>query len=170
LIWGWLTDSHWMAELVADRLIYNSATNRPTQAGSYTMMLPGMSVCGNGIGTVKVDKAGNVVWNGTLADGTSVSQATTLSKQGRWPLYASVYGGTGEVISWMQFSSQPDSDLTGQTIWIKPASRAAYYPLGTTNGRGVQLGRCGSLQRRGPTQWNGPPASWCLVEADWGNR
>src|SRR5258708_25924926 len=121
-----------MAELVADRLIYNSMTNRPAQAGNYTMMLPGMGVCGNGIGTVKVDKAGNVVWNGTLADGTSVSQTTTLSNQGRWPLYASVYGGTGEVISWMQFFSQSDSDLTGQTIWIKPASWAACSPSGST--------------------------------------
>src|SRR5258708_6252856 len=123
-----------MAELVADRLIYNSMTNRPAQAGNYTMMLPGMGVCGNGIGTVKVDKAGNVVWSGTLADGTAVSQTTTLSKQGRWPLYASLYGGTGEIISWMQFASQSDSDLAGQTIWIKPAGRVAYYPMGMTNG------------------------------------
>jgi hypothetical protein len=131
---GLVSDTNWTASLVADRLVYNASKYPASQWGNYTMVVPGMGECGDGIATVKVDKGGNVQWSATLADGTKASQNTTLSRLGIWPLYASLYNGAGEVIAWIQFTNQPASDLSGQTIWFKPGGmRTAYYAGGMTN-------------------------------------
>ena len=82
-----------------------------------------------------VSAGGVVKWSGTLADGTKVSQTSAVSKDGLWPLYRSIYGGGGAVISWMQFNTNlPASDLSGQFIWIKPAGLSTKsFPAGFTN-------------------------------------
>src|SRR6185369_2433634 len=133
---GRVSSGNWSSDLLADRVVW-SKTHPAGQAGSYTLVIPGSSngssPRGSGFGTVKVDGAGVVKWVGTLADGTKVSQGSGLSKQGIWPLYSSVYGGGGVVVSWMQFASQAESDLGGQLVWMKPAGMGGYYPRGFTN-------------------------------------
>jgi len=131
---GTVSDGHWFADLLADRQI--SATSK---AGKYTLIIPGdaeddNSPGGHGFGTATLDGSGTIKWSGTLADGTKVTQSSALSRQGIWPLYAPLYGGGGSVISWIQFTNQPESDLSGDLIWMKPASPASrYYPRGFTN-------------------------------------
>jgi len=140
---------------MADRVVF-SATGNPASAyaGTYTMVIPapassdnsgafvtsgvmavpaaGNGPSGAGFGTVKVDPAGNVQWSGVLPDGTKVSQSTTISEQGIWPLYASLYGGSGSLVSWAQFSG--NGTLSGELIWSRQSgANSKYYPQGFTN-------------------------------------
>jgi hypothetical protein len=126
-------NSSWTAAVEADRLVFNRAKNATPKSGAYTMVLaPGTnSLFGYGFGAVKVDAGGALQWSGTLADGTKVSQATTLSKDGFWPLFTPLYSGNGLMMSWLQFTNPPDlsSAINGQALWVKPAG-AKYYPAG----------------------------------------
>jgi hypothetical protein len=137
---GVITDSlsNYVAQLDADRLVFSAKTNPAPQQGSYTMAIPADSSgpAGYGYGTMTVSAGGVVKWSGTLADGTKVNQSSAVSKDGLWPLYCSIYGGGGGVISWMQFNTNlPASDVSGQPfIWIKPAGLSAQsFPAGFTN-------------------------------------
>ncbi len=136
---GVITDSlsAYVAQLDADRLIFNAGSNPAPQRGSYTIAIPPDSSgpAGYGYGTMTVSSAGLVQLTGTLADGTKLSQKSALSKDGLWPLYSSIYGGAGAVISWMQFNTNiPESDLSGQFVWIKPAGLSSKsFPGGFTN-------------------------------------
>ncbi len=131
-------DGAWSADLVADRLVFD-ATRRSPYAGNYTFIVPGNGTssaqpAGDGFGTVKIDAGGKLQFSATLADGTKVTQKSAISREGVWPLYASLYGGSGSVIAWVKFDAQADSDLGGSLIWTKPAgSSAKYYPAGFTN-------------------------------------
>jgi hypothetical protein len=119
---GTITDGTWTSEILADRQVYTKSYNA-SEAGSYTMVIPADSASanspqGNGFGTVTVDKLGNVAFGGSLADGTKVSQKSGLSKAGIWPLYASLYGGSGSMLSWVQIDSA-NNDLSGELLWLK---------------------------------------------------
>ena len=133
---GRILTSTWSAELMADRATFSKAAHPANYAGYYTMAIPPASnsagPAGYGYGSVKIDAAGTVLWSAKLADGTVVSQKTTLSKQGVWPLYAAPHNRQGLVISWVQFTT---NDAGGQVIWIKPAGTPGkLYPAGFTNG------------------------------------
>ncbi len=90
-----------------------------------------------------------------LADGTRVSQNGAVSKQGIWPLYGVVYGGKGALMSWIQFTTnQPDSDLSGDLIWIKPGGlRGAWYPGGFTNAASAMGSRYHAISRARVLEW-----------------
>ena len=135
-IQGTVTSSGWTADLLADRQVYSKRNPAP-QAGNYTLLIPGVlpgttAPGGDGIGTVKVDVSGNVQFSGTLADGTRITQKSTLSKQGIWPFYTALYGGRGVVASWMQFGT--NAELAGQLLWLKSVGASVKsYPGGFTN-------------------------------------
>jgi hypothetical protein len=82
---------------------------------------------------VTISANGNVQWNGTLADGTKVTQKSALSKNGVWPLYSSLYSGAGSLIGWVQFTNRVGDDLNGTVFWILPPNHSAQYPAGFTN-------------------------------------
>ena len=133
--------TNWTSQLLADRAVASPVT--VGLAGqSFTLAVPPVASTngpvGFGYGTINVSSAGLVQWAGTLADGTKVSQSTGLSKQGLWPLFASLYGGGGVAVSWMQFTQATNGgDVSGQFIWIKNGNLApkyaASYPQGITN-------------------------------------
>ncbi|MEY2427331.1 MAG: hypothetical protein QOJ40_216 [Verrucomicrobiota bacterium] len=132
---GHITDGVWSADLLA----YRKSANSSSLAGNYTMQFPADALSSNGpggigYGTAKVDARGSVQWSGVLADGTKVSQKTGVSSQGTWPLYASLYSGNGSILSWMQFADKPDSDFSGQLLWLKTAAAGGKsYARGFTN-------------------------------------
>jgi hypothetical protein len=138
---GSVSDGDWLASLWADRAIFDARKNPATNyAGSYTMIIPGHNDDeffpeGDGYGPVTVDLSGNVrLAAGLLADNSSLSQNTTVSKDGRWPFYESLYAGSGSALSWITFTNQTDSDLHGAFSWIKPArTNDHFYPGGFTN-------------------------------------
>jgi hypothetical protein len=132
-----VNDNSWTAQLTANRAVFNAQSNPCPQAGTYTLLIPGtpgatQSPAGDGFGTVTVNQAGQVTVNGTLADGTSYSQSTTLSKSGQWALYSPVYAfGRGSLLGWLTFSNEPASDISGWLNWIRPVqATAAAYTMG----------------------------------------
>lgn len=134
-ITGIVTDGDFRAQIQADRLVFNKRRNPATQAGTYTLVIPGKpgdpnSPEGSGYGTAKVDANGHVVWSGVLAGGTKVTQRSAISGQGIWPLYASLYRGEGSIVGWIQFSDQVETDLQGQAVWLKPDIGGQFYPGG----------------------------------------
>ncbi len=138
LISGNISNAFWTAELAADRAIYSKSNPAP-QIGKYTLVLPGstnanVEPAGNGYGTVSVDTNGNVTFNGTLGEGTKVTQSAIVSKNAQWGVYIPLYSGQGSLIGWLTFTNEPDSDLNGVLNWIKPAHSATnIYPNGFTN-------------------------------------
>jgi hypothetical protein len=137
-ILGRISDGTWTAELIAYRATFNTATNPAPQAGKYTLIIPGSEDAsiepgGDGFGTLTVDKSGNVIFAGTLGDGTKVSQSTFIARAGFWPLYLPLYGGAGSLLGWLAFTNEPGSDIRGLLNWIKPAQPAnRMYPAGFT--------------------------------------
>jgi hypothetical protein len=133
---GTLTDGNWISDVSANRSVYDKAQNPAAVADSYVMRLPGdlqsaSSPGGDSFGSVKVDASGNVVWSGSLSDGTKVTQKSAVSAQGTWPLYVSLYGGKGCVMGWIQITN---SGLSGSVVWLKSGGAAGkYYPAGFTN-------------------------------------
>ncbi len=136
-IFGSLTDGSWRAALSGYRAVFGRGNPAP-YAGSYTLVIPGADggaalPCGNGFGTLKVDSSGRLSFTGTLADSTRISQSGSLSRDGHWPLYVSLYSGNGSLMSWLAFADQPESDVAGTMGWIKrPGASSKYYPGGFT--------------------------------------
>ncbi len=129
------TTNNWSAELIADRVSFNSKLNPASQAGKYTMTLPGntTSVAADGYGTVAVSTAGGITFVGVLPDGTKVAQKTFLSEDGHWPLYVPLYKTNGSLVSWVTFSNEVISDFSGLFTWFKQTNVAKYYPGAFTN-------------------------------------
>ncbi len=128
----------WTAQLLADRAFFDGKINVATQAGKYTIVLPADTNSaagpeGDGFGAVSVTTKGAVSLAGMLPDGTKFAQKTSLSKNGDWPLYVPLYKGKGSLISWVNFTNQPESDLFGLFNWFKRAQAAKYYAAGFTN-------------------------------------
>jgi acid phosphatase len=128
----------WTANLIADRVVFDARNHPSPQTGKYTLIIPvdtnsAAGPGGDGLGTVTVSAAGAVSFSGTLADGTRVTQKTTLSKDGYWPFYVPLYKGKGSLISWVTFTNETDTDFDGRFNWFKQTQTAKYYPGGFTN-------------------------------------
>jgi List-Bact-rpt repeat protein/Big-like domain-containing protein len=135
-ITGTISDGVWAAALTANRDTF-SRTNPPPYANSkFTLVLPGSDDSstqpgGHGYGSGKIDALGNIIFAGTLGDGTKVSQRTFLSKEGTWPLFAMPYAGKGLLRGWLTFdTNQPSGDFGGSVDWIKLPQRGKYYTNG----------------------------------------
>lgn len=132
---GSVSDGNWTAGLMADKLVFSKAAHA-SQAGAYTFIIPGDSQdasnpAGHSFGRVSVDTSGNVTWSGALADGSKVTQKSTVSADGIWPLYSSLYSGKGCVLGWIQFTN---NTADGNVVWVKSAGISGkYYPGGFTN-------------------------------------
>ena len=125
----------WSAELIADRVVFNSKLNPAPQAGKYTMIIPAEtnSPAGDGYGTVTVTSAGGITFAGVLADGTKATQKTFLSENGHWPLYVPLNKTNGSLVSWVNFSDEEMTDFSGLFNWFNQAHVAKYYSAGFTN-------------------------------------
>jgi hypothetical protein len=132
---GTVTDNHWVADLLADRLSTAKA-GKPIR--TFVVRIPGSadagSPGGDGYGSVTIDGAGNLSWSASFADGTKVTQKTTVSSRGMWPLYASVYSGQGCAVGWISVAT---NTLDGQFVWVKgpgvTGTAQKYYSQGFTN-------------------------------------
>jgi len=131
---GTITDGRWTANLMADKLVFSKSAH-PNQTGAYTLIIPGdsqdeNSPAGHGFGTVNLDAGGSVTWSGALADGSKVTQKSTLSGDGIWPLYSSLYSGKGCVLGWVQFTN---GFASGDLVWARPGGVSDQYAGGFTN-------------------------------------
>ena len=135
-ITGTISDGNFTSQLDGDRAIFDARSNPAPQFGQYTVVIPNGTdpsslPGGDSYGVVAVDRLGHVRIAGALADGSKFSQSATLSKDGRWPLYASLYGGRGFVYGWIDFADSGADDLNGPITWGRPTfSVAKVYPQG----------------------------------------
>jgi len=133
---GWVADGVWVAPLVSDRTAPGSSN---ALAGKYTLVAEGAEDAENGpggmgAGTLTVSPQGAVAVTATLGDGTAVSQATGISKEGQWPLYASLYKGQGVFMGWMGVNTNAEA------LWIKnPVAADKFYPAGFHEVRTVAI-------------------------------
>jgi hypothetical protein len=134
---GIIGDGVWTGTLTADRAMFTSKTNQAPFAGRYTIVFPGSGEVtneflpfGDGYGTFTVNSSGKLKLTGTLADGTKISQSTTVGGSGFWPLFVPLYKGGGHLISWQTVQDTGDKDVGGEYNWIKFPSEARYYPDG----------------------------------------
>lgn len=124
--------------LDAYRSVFNTTTNPCPYAGRYTLAVPGAEGIpqlpeGSGYGAVTVDKGGNAVLSGMLADGTAMGQSVPVSKYGDWPLYVLLYSGKGAISAWLRFTL-PAGLTNTMAAWVKPTnSLSKYYAGGFTN-------------------------------------
>jgi hypothetical protein len=143
-ITGTVSDGKWTAELTADRAVFSASSNKAINyEGHYTLAIAGSddaaaSPGGFGCATLSISSAGLITMSGNLADGKAMSQSVSVSKDGRWPFYASYAappaGNGGAVFSWITFSNLPASALGGTMCWFRPAGKApAVYQSGFTN-------------------------------------
>jgi hypothetical protein len=138
-ITGQVTDGAWVASLLADRAIYDAASDYGVFRGRYTLAIPDDAFSdagpsGTGYGGVTVGPKGVATLIGESAEAKPISQATSLSRNGEWPLYIPLYGGKGSMLGWITFTNRESDDLTGALKWIKPIKPLAkYYPGGFTN-------------------------------------
>jgi glucose/arabinose dehydrogenase len=126
-ITGRITDGSWEAALTADRAAFDPKTNPATNyANSYTLLVPGSvnspsEPAGDGAGNFTVDTRGAVKFTGALADGSPMAQKVSLSTNGTWPLYVSLYGGRGSLLGWVTVTNSAEPDLGGLVSWSRPA-------------------------------------------------
>ena len=140
----------WTAQLLA-------VTKAPTVASKNSLVLStdadnSTTVSGDSFGTMILSKSGDIQWSGVLPDGVKVSQKSVLSKDGIWPMYSSLYGGSGALVGWLQ-RTNGSSEIGGSAVWIVPANRNALYPNGLTN----------ELKASGSTVTNTPAISHSTI-------
>jgi len=131
VISGRVTDGQWNAVLSGGR-----AAGGSPFAGDYTVVIPG-SVSdgqipdGDGYATLHVGADGQATMNGTLADGSQFMHTAYVTESGDWPVYVSLYGAKGVVMSWLAFADLAASDVSGNLVWIKQSGASATsYPAG----------------------------------------
>ncbi|HEY2083578.1 MAG TPA: S8 family serine peptidase [Verrucomicrobiae bacterium] len=140
LITGTVSDpGNWTADVRADRAFPNSKTNSVPFAGHYTLIFPGTNgdaqfPMGDGYGAATVSAAGKIRLTGSLADGTKLSESTTATVTGEWPLYVSLYRGQGELLGWLLFTNSGQESVAGDVSWIKNPISAKFYPNGFNYG------------------------------------
>jgi len=139
-ITGSVTSQLWSSQLIMDRAVFLAKTNPAPFAGSYTFVWgPDTNAVtspeGISSGTIKVDVKGGAALKATLADNTTLSLKTAVSKNGAVPLYASLYKGLGAVVSWLMIdTNRPDTDASGLLDWFRQAQpKSKFYPAGFTN-------------------------------------
>jgi hypothetical protein len=138
---GRIGGAAWTATLLAP-LAANA--NGASAAGNYTFILSGNESStnfpgGSGFGSVILAKTGMATLRGTLGDGTAITESVHVSKDGFWPLYASLYSRKGLVLGWLMFTNDTASanDLEGRLYWTKPAGvpGTKLYPKGFAFGQ-----------------------------------
>jgi hypothetical protein len=138
-ITGSISDGTWTASLASDRAAFDGKSLVAPQTGRYTVIIPGTNnspafPTADGYGTITVSTAGRISLAGTLADGTKITQSTSLSTNGDWPFFVSLYSGQGALAGWVTFSDTVQTALSGNLNWIKPvSSKAKFYAAGFTN-------------------------------------
>ena len=150
---GTVSDStNWISDLLAYRMVWTTNALPDRFTNVYAVAIPGLTNAaveptGFGYGSATVTKAGKVVLAGALADGSRLSHATFISKDGEWPLYVPLYSQPrvysynsvlktnaeyrGSLIGWLSFATNTPAGKTnlapqGTLGWIKEGTNGVY--------------------------------------------
>lgn len=132
-ITGTVGDGTWIAQLEAGRQVWHKQLRPATNhVGQYTVVVDrsgGAQPRGYGFGSAAIDAAGAIKFAGSLGDGTKVAQKVAITRDGVWPFYASLYGGQGSILGWIQLNSEEGG--RARVTWTKkPGLPGALYPAG----------------------------------------
>jgi hypothetical protein len=136
---GTVGDGSFVAQLDGDQNVFGPGHPATDYAGQYTWTIPGTNDAlvgpyGTSYGTITVNTSGAITFGGNLADGTTVSQSSSVSKDGRWPMYLPSSNPNESVFGWNYFTNQT---LTAPAFvsWINVTNKAkaALYFFGFTN-------------------------------------
>jgi hypothetical protein len=141
---GTVGDGSFLASLTGHKEVFSSSHTAAGYEGRYTLVIPGtndpaVGPYGSSYGTVTISASGGITFGGSLADGTAVNQTSSVSKDGYWPLYLSLYNGYGSLWGWNYFSNGIIVSLPNFS-WINAtnSSKTALYRSGFTN-QGVSV-------------------------------
>ena len=171
VIVGTVSNSTWVAAFYADRAVFDGRVNVCTNAGRYTLILPGdpsstNSPGGDSYGTVNLSTSGRLTFSGFLADGHRVSQSATVSKDGRWPLFIPLYSGYGALYSWLLFNDSTNGAISGTVAWEKPALSWNGSILPGSRSRRRFWGRITRTRRMRPRCWTSRRPGWPSTAAN----
>ena len=140
------------AAFLANRGLYTAVLPSKAQGALATTAFPQ----GDGIGFVRVNKAGGVRFTGILADGEVFSATSALTKNYTCPIFSDLYRLAGSLSGNVKFQVQTNSDLAGTDwLWLRPIkARATHYPNGWP--AGLRLDMAGASYAIPPAS---PPAS-----------
>ena len=152
-ITGTVSGSGWTAtNLIADR-----ATNTLSPAEYTLLILPdtnasspggdGYALITNNPGNGRNVATAAAKIAGALADGTAFSQSVPVSQDGYVPIYASLYGGKGLLLGWINLEPTNDS---GGLFWVHPGRPGLFTSTFTASNQ-IQL-----------SPWTNLPASTTL--------
>jgi uncharacterized repeat protein (TIGR03803 family) len=111
---GVIGDGNWNAEVYGVKPgLFNAADPAP-EMGRYAISFSNFRN-----GSLTVSPYGKIAISGKLPDHTAISQHTLVSTSGKWPLFASLYGGKGSLFGWMSFNNSAGSQINGSASWIK---------------------------------------------------
>ena len=93
-------------------------------AGRYLLTLPGTELDSGqpavlGRLTISIDDDGNAMVAGQMADGSAVTQSTSVSQEGYLPLHASFDNGAGSLIGWVYITPGDSAAMHGLISWMK---------------------------------------------------
>ena len=118
---GEVTDGAFVAQVTAYRNVFRSTDLARKYQETYAVIIPVTNYPaaepGAGYGTISVDASGNVSFGGILPDGTRVGQTNLDSRDGYWPFYRQLHGGSGSFWTWSEFTNL-----------------AAHWPVASVNG------------------------------------
>lgn len=127
---------------------------------------------GDGVGTLKVSKAGVVSLTATLADGTALLASSTLSQSLEVPLFAQLYNKLGFFSSKLKLDfTQADSDmkptLGTEVMWARPSIFTShYYPYGWAEVLNVGMQGAWYRARTGESSFRAPDSGDAQSDGD----
>jgi len=121
------TNGSFHAPLFARRAASSDAHRASGYAGYYTWAMPGISD-GYSYGTASVASLGAVRLSLFLSDGPSSVASGALSANGQMPLYLSLYGGKGSLLSWLSFTNSAIRLSTNAAYWFRNTGVKDAYP------------------------------------------
>jgi len=87
-----------------------------------------LTICGYALIT---NTGSTINMGGLLPDGTPFFRSEPINEQDEFPVYASLYQGTGLLLGRMSLSVTDSSCLPAtNVVWVKPSSQSNLYPNG----------------------------------------
>jgi len=136
---GSVSDGTFVAQLVGNKDIFTGKEKATNLEGKYVLTMPGtanpaLGPGGPSAGTATVDALGNILFSGSLADGTTFAESSVVSKDGYWPFYALLDSGQGSLWGWNVISNRAIQSAPSLS-WINAtnSSKSALYRGGFTN-------------------------------------
>ncbi|MGD0812082.1 MAG: immunoglobulin domain-containing protein [Verrucomicrobiota bacterium] len=123
------------AQLTARRAAFAPSHRATDYDGYYTWAMPGAAgnaPAGYSYGTAAVGAAGGVRLSLFMSDGANATASGEISSNGQMPLYASLYGGKGSLLSWLSFTNSSGGLSTNSAFWFKDGGAPGSYSNGFT--------------------------------------